>query len=220
MVGHLNLQEMDENFEMKRKNREGFLDSPDSGLPPSPSPPFFALSPRIPESKGGPKTPRDSPASAARRSGEGKLIPYIVLSSPLLDTKPRMHPVFFGESIKVNSESAQEIRCNSAVKYDSDKHYRDLIYYLPIPTITSYSETIIAAPDCTWRNYKSQLQFEPRQKPLRFESTVIIFPKHAKNVYRTTLNYSAGMAKQWFTSSVQLQSTQAVNPCIIYTESL
>lgn len=43
MVGHLQLQGMDES--LKEKSREGLLDSPDSGLPPSPSPPFYSLSP-------------------------------------------------------------------------------------------------------------------------------------------------------------------------------
>ena len=32
---------------LKGKNREGLLDSPDSGLPPSPSPPFCSLSPAL-----------------------------------------------------------------------------------------------------------------------------------------------------------------------------
>ncbi|CAL8332604.1 unnamed protein product [Arctogadus glacialis] len=45
MVGHLHLQAMDDS--LKGKNREGLLDSPDSGLPPSPSPPFCSLSPAL-----------------------------------------------------------------------------------------------------------------------------------------------------------------------------
>lgn len=111
-------------------------------------------------------------------------------------------------------------RCNSEVKYDSEKHYRDDIIYGPIPTVTTYSETVIAAPNCTWRNYKSQLIFEPRQKPLRFQSTTIIFPKRAKNIYRTTLNYSLGCAKRWFSSSVQLELCEETSPCVIYSETL
>uniref|UniRef100_A0A8C0IPN2 Refilin A n=1 Tax=Chelonoidis abingdonii TaxID=106734 RepID=A0A8C0IPN2_CHEAB len=133
---------------------------------------------------------------------------------------PRMFPVFFGESIEVNPEPVQEIRCNSEVKYDSEKHYRDDIFYGPIPTITAYSETVIATPNCTWRNYKSQLIFEPRQKPLRFQSTTIIFPKRTKNIYRTTLTYSLGCAKRWFASSVQLELCEETSPCVIYSETL
>uniref|UniRef100_A0A5F8HAC2 Refilin A n=1 Tax=Monodelphis domestica TaxID=13616 RepID=A0A5F8HAC2_MONDO len=119
--------------------------------------------------------------------------------------RPRLLPVFFGESIEVNPEPTQEIRCNSEVRYDSEKHYRDDIFYIPVPTVTSYSETIIATPNCTWRNYKTQLTFEPRQRALRFQSTTIIFPKHPKNTYRTTLHYSLGCPKRWFASSVQLE---------------
>uniref|UniRef100_A0A8C3TBN4 Refilin A n=1 Tax=Chelydra serpentina TaxID=8475 RepID=A0A8C3TBN4_CHESE len=191
MVGHLHLQGMEES--LKEKSREGLLDSPDSGLPPSPSPPFYTLAPGIIEGRAG--------ASST-------------------EMRPRMFPVFFGESIEVNPEPVQEIRCNSEVKYDSEKHYRDDIFYGPIPTVTAYSETVIATPNCTWRNYKSQLIFEPRQKPLRFQSTTIIFPKCTKNIYRTTLTYSLGCAKRWFASSVQLELCEETSPSVIYSETL
>nr|BAC11049.1 unnamed protein product [Homo sapiens] len=70
--------------------------------------------------------------------------------------RPRMLPVFFGESIKVNPEPTHEIRCNSEVKYASEKHFQDKVFYAPVPTVTAYSETIVAAPNCTWRNYRSR----------------------------------------------------------------
>ncbi|XP_038673779.1 refilin-A [Scyliorhinus canicula] len=131
-----------------------------------------------------------------------------------------MHPVFFGESIEVNCESTQEIRWNSLVNYNSDKHYRACVDYQTMPTVTSYSETVTIIPNCTWRNYKSQLRFEPRQKPVRFASTTIIFPKHVKNIYRTTLNYNAASRQQHFISSIQLQTVDRANPCLIYMEDL
>lgn len=53
MVGHLHLQGMEES--LKEKSREGLLDSPDSGLPPSPSPspPFYSLAPGILDARAG-----------------------------------------------------------------------------------------------------------------------------------------------------------------------
>lgn len=53
MVGHLHLQGMEES--LKEKSREGVLDSPDSGLPPSPSPspPFYSLAPGILDARAG-----------------------------------------------------------------------------------------------------------------------------------------------------------------------
>ncbi|KAM4710111.1 refilin-A-like [Discoglossus pictus] len=216
MVGHLNLQGMEDS--LKEKSREGLLDSPDSGLPPSPSPPFYSMSPGIAE---GNTTPTYLSEHAYRKDiKEGKAVPYVLLNSSTPETRPRMHPVVFGESIEVNPEPVQEIRCNSEIKYDSEKHYRDHILYAPVPTITNYSETIISTPNCTWRNYKSQLVFEPRNKPLRFQSTTIIYPKHAKNIYRTTLNYNCGGAKKWFASSVQLELCEENTPCVIYTDNL
>lgn len=111
-------------------------------------------------------------------------------------------------------------RCNSEVKYDSDRHYRDQVYCAPFPTATSFSETVVAVRNCTWRSYKSQVYLEPRQKPISYRSTTIIYPKHAKNTYRTTLNYNATGSRRWFVSTVQLESSEDTSPCIIYTEDL
>uniref|UniRef100_A0A452F8C0 Refilin A n=1 Tax=Capra hircus TaxID=9925 RepID=A0A452F8C0_CAPHI len=188
MVGHLHLQGMEES--LKEKSREGVLDSPDSGLPPSPSPspPFYSLAPGILD---------------ARAPGPGEA--RAVSTTPAREMRPRMLPVFFGESIEVNPEPTPEIRCNSEVKYASEKHFRDKVFYAPVPTVTAYSETIVAAPNCTWRNYRSQLTLEPRPRALRFRSTTIIFPKCASNSFRTTLHLSLGQPRCWFTASVQLQ---------------
>lgn len=74
MVGHLHLQAMDDS--LKGKNREGLLDSPDSGLPPSPSPPFCSLSPALLESRSGScTTPVESHHGFYKKeSREGKLV--------------------------------------------------------------------------------------------------------------------------------------------------
>ncbi|KAM4577650.1 refilin-A [Odontesthes bonariensis] len=220
MVGHLHLQAMDDS--LKGKNREGLLDSPDSGLPPSPSPPFCSLSPALIESRSGScTTPVESQHGYYKKeSREGKLLPYLLLNSTGTDPKTRMHPVFFGESIEVNPKPEQEIKCNSEVKYDSDKHYRDRVLCAPVPTPTSFSETVVTVRNCTWRSYKTQVYLEPRQRPISYQSTTIIYPKHAKNTYRTTLNYSATGSRRWFVSTVQLESSEDTSPCIIYTEDL
>ncbi|KAM6423033.1 refilin-A [Liasis olivaceus] len=220
MVGHLQLQGMENSI--KEKNRESLLDSPDSGLPPSPSPPFYSLSLGGAESKATGKNPclEAVDHGPVRDGQEGRLIPHVLLNSSASETRPRMYPVFFGESIEVNPEPAQEIRCNSEIKYGSERHYRDDVFYHPMPTVTTYRETVVVAPNCTWRSYKSQLILEPRQKPLRFRSTTIIFPKRAKNLYRTTLNYRLGSAKRWFASSVQLALCEENNPGVMYSENL
>lgn len=119
--------------------------------------------------------------------------------------RPRLLPVFFGESIKVDPEPPHEIRCNSEVTYASERYFRDKIFYVPVPTVTAYSETIVAAPNCTWRSYRSQLTLQPRPRALRFGSTAIIFPKLARSSFRTTLHCSLGQPRHWFSSSLQLQ---------------
>uniref|UniRef100_A0A8P0SCB5 Refilin A n=1 Tax=Canis lupus familiaris TaxID=9615 RepID=A0A8P0SCB5_CANLF len=134
--------------------------------------------------------------------------PALPPNSPALEMRPRMLPVFFGEGIEVHPEPMHEIRCNSEVRYTSEKHFQDNVFYVPVPTVTAYSETIVAAPNCSWRSYCSQLTLEPRPRALRFRSTTIIFPKHARSTFRTTLRCSLGRASRRFTSSVQLQLCQ------------
>lgn len=112
------------------------------------------------------------------------------------------------------------LRCSSAVRYDSDRHYRDQVYCAPVATPTSFSETVVAVRDCTWRSFKSQVYLEPRQRPLSYQSTTIVYPKHAKSTYRTTLNYKPSGSRRWFVSTVQLESSDDSSPCIIYTEDL
>lgn len=107
------------------------------------------------------------------------------------------------------------LSCNSEVKYASEKHFRDKVFYAPVPTVTAYSETIVAAPNCTWRSYRSQLTLEPRPRALHFRSTTIIFPKHASSSFRTTLHLSLGRPRRWFTASVQLQLCQCPGPSLL-----
>lgn len=189
MVGHLHLQAMGDTRE---QSRDGLLDSPDSGLPPSPSPspPFYALSPGTLDT---------------RTTTEAPVAPSLFQTPPALEMRSRLLPVFFGESIEVDPEPAHEIRCNSEITYASERYFRDKIFYAPVPTVTAYSETIVAAPNCTWRSYRSQLTLEPRPRALRFGSTAIIFPKLARSSFRTTLHCSLGQPRHWYSSSLQLR---------------
>lgn len=122
-----------------------------------------------------------------RRCGRASAAPLILGSARLLPRLPS---------------------CNSEVRYTSEKHFQDNVFYVPVPTVTAYSETIVAAPNCSWRSYCSQLTLEPRPRALRFRSTTIIFPKHARSTFRTTLRCSLGRPSRRFTSSVQLQLCQ------------
>lgn len=123
----------------------------------------------------------------------------------------------------MNSCVLTAVRFNSAVKYASDRHFRDQVFCAQVPTATSFSETVVAVQNCTWRSYKSEVHFEPRHRPLHFQSTTIVYPKHTRNTYRTTLNYNGNRnaaGRRRFVSTVRLESTEDVSPCIIYTEDL
>ncbi|XP_006895700.1 PREDICTED: protein FAM101A-like [Elephantulus edwardii] len=154
---------------------------------------------------------RPVPGPRTTKPEPGEVVEYATIQL-VLEPRPRMLPVFFGERIEVNPEPTREIRCNSEVRYASEQHFRDKVFYVPVPTVTAYSETVVAAPNCTWRSYRSQLRLEPRPRALRFASTTIIFPKHARRSFRTTLHCSLGPPGRRFAASVQLAQHEAPSP--------
>uniref|UniRef100_A0A452IC07 Uncharacterized protein n=1 Tax=Gopherus agassizii TaxID=38772 RepID=A0A452IC07_9SAUR len=129
--------------------------------------------------------------------------------NPLLSSCPaRLCPLSFGEGVEFDPLPPKEIRYTSSVKYDSEKHFIDDVY-MPVGLgISSCSQTVVCIPDCTWRSYKAEVHFEPRNKPLRFTSTTIVYPKHTKTVYTTTLDYNCRKSMRRFLSSIELESAE------------
>ncbi|XP_051848168.1 refilin-B [Antechinus flavipes] len=210
MVGRLSLQDVPELLDMKKKG-DGILDSPDSGLPPSPSPSHWLLAPGG-GGGGGAGAERGlapglleadaaAPGPAATNS--------VFLPNPLgPGCSPRLCPLSFGEGVEFDPLPPKEIRYTSSVKYDSEKHFIDNIYMPVGLAVSSCSQTVVCIPGCTWRNYKAELRFEPRNKALRFLSTTIIYPKHTKTVYTTTLDYNCRKSARRFLSSVELEASE------------
>nr|XP_033777872.1 refilin-B isoform X2 [Geotrypetes seraphini] len=121
---------------------------------------------------------------------------------------PRLCPLSFGEGVEFDPLPPKEIRYTSSVKYDSDKHFVDNIF-LPVGLeISSCSQTVFCVPDCTWRSYRAELYLEPRNKPSRFVSTTIVYPKYTKTIYTTTLDYNCRKYMRRFLSSVELEATE------------
>ncbi|XP_019366499.1 PREDICTED: filamin-interacting protein FAM101B [Gavialis gangeticus] len=129
---------------------------------------------------------------------------------------PRLCPLSFGEGVELDPVPPKEVRYTSSVTYDSEKHFIDDIY-MPVGLgLSACSQTVICVPDCTWRSYKSEVRFEPRNKPLRFSSTTIVYPKHTKTVFTTTLDYNCRKAMRRFLSSVELESSEcAGSDCLL-----
>uniref|UniRef100_A0A8D2L2Z7 Refilin B n=1 Tax=Varanus komodoensis TaxID=61221 RepID=A0A8D2L2Z7_VARKO len=92
-------------------------------------------------------------------------------------------------------ESSNQI-CGPEVKYDSEKHFINNIYMPMGLGMSSCSQTVVCVPSSTWRNYKAEVRFRPRNKAQSFTSTTIIYPKHTKTVYTTTLDYNGRKSTQ------------------------
>ncbi|XP_055513375.1 refilin-B-like [Leucoraja erinacea] len=144
---------------------------------------------------------------------------FFVLQDPLINSPfqiagfgPRLHPLSFGEGVEVDPLPPKEIRYTSSVKYDSDRHYIDNVFLQHSLGVGSCSQTVVCVPDCTWRNYKTELKFEMQRKPQRFLSAVIVYPKYAKTVYTTTVDYNCRKAVRRFLSSVELEVTDCIKP--------
>lgn len=171
------------------------LDSPDSGLPPSPSPSAWLL-PVCADKAGG-----VSPVS--EDEGRGPLVPVLPIGS-----LPQLHPLSFGEGIALDPLPPKEIRYTSSLHYDSGRRFIQDVALQPWGQgLEHCSQTIMAMSHSTWRHYKTQLEFQPRHRVQRFQSTTIIYPKHTRTVYTTELSYDCHRLAKRFISSVELEAS-------------
>lgn len=169
------------------------LDSPDSGLPPSPSPSAWLL-PVCAEKAGG-----VSPVS--EDEGRGSLVPALPTGS-----FQQLHPLSFGEGIALDPLPAKEIRYTSFVNYNSDRHFIQGVALQPTGQgLEHCRQTIMAVPHSTWRHYKTQLEFQPRHRPQGFKSTTIVYPKKTSALFTTELSYDCHRLSKRFLSSVELE---------------
>ncbi|XP_060929638.1 refilin B [Limanda limanda] len=196
MVGRLNLPHVCEAEPLDMSSRpERGLDSPDSGLPPSPSPGAWLLLPGGAEKAGG-----ASPVS--EDEGRDSLVPVEPTGS-----FPQLHPLSFGEGIALDPLPAKEIRYVSSVHYNSDRHFiQDVALQPSGQGLEHCMQTIMAVPHSTWRHYKTQLDFQPRHRLQRVRSTTIIYPKKTSAVYTTELSYDCHRLSRRFLSSVELEA--------------
>ncbi|XP_075994974.1 refilin-B [Genypterus blacodes] len=180
MVDSLDLQRGGEGdpLEMSCRAERG-LDSPDSGLPPSPSPSAWLL-----------------PVSADKAGAASPVQSFL-----------RLQPLSFGEGISLDPLPAKAMRYTSSLHYDSSRHFIQDVALRPWGQgLERCSQTVMATPNSTWRHYKTQLELQPRYRVQRFQSTAIIYPKHAHAVYTTELSYDGHRRATRFLSSVELEA--------------
>uniref|UniRef100_A0A8B9JA89 Refilin B n=1 Tax=Astyanax mexicanus TaxID=7994 RepID=A0A8B9JA89_ASTMX len=193
MVGRLNLHNVsdDELLDMSFK-AERTLDSPDSGLPPSPSPSPWLL-----------------PAGSERSSGGSEDEARVKTNSGVPPKQVKgLHPFSYGEGIELDPLPPKEIRYTSSVRYDSDRHFIQDVSLQPKGLgLELCSQTVLALSQSTWRRYKTQLEFQPRQRVQRYQSTTIVYPKHARTLYTTHLSYDGRKLSKRFLSSVELEAS-------------
>lgn len=98
-------------------------------------------------------------------------------------------------------------RYTASVHYNSDRHFIQKVDLQPSGRgLESCRQTIVAVPHSTWRHYKTQLDFQPRQQLQRFGSTTIIYPKKTSAVFTTELSYDCHRLSRRFLSSVELEA--------------
>ncbi|KAM9853070.1 refilin-B [Aulostomus maculatus] len=189
MVGRLNLQCEEDPLDMSCRAERG-LDSPDSGLPPSPS---AWLLPVCAEKTGG-----VSPVT--EDEGRGSVV-------PVLPTRSFLQPSSYGEGIALDPLPAKEIRYTSSMNYNSDRHFIQDVALQPWGQgLELCRQTVIVVSHSTWRHYKTQLVFQSHHRPQRFKSTIIIYPKKTSTMYTTELRYDDSRRTKRFLSSVELEA--------------
>ncbi|XP_066536246.1 refilin B [Hoplias malabaricus] len=192
MVGRLNLHHVSDGdvLDMSFK-AERALDSPDSGLPPSPSaspnPGTWLLT-------------AGSDRNSAAAEDETRVPPPKSVKG--------LYPFSYGEGIELDPLPSKEIRYTSSVRYDSDRHFIQDVSLQPRGLgLELCSQTVLALSHSTWRRYKTQLEFQPRQRVQRYQSTTIVYPKHARTLYTTQLSYDGRKLAKRFLSSVELETS-------------
>ncbi|XP_060754054.1 refilin B [Neoarius graeffei] len=204
MVGRLNLRNVcDEDLLEMNLKAERLLDSPDSGLPPSPS---VSPSPWL----SGDRSTTSSVCGDESRAGTPAV-------GPLKHVRrvSQLHPFSYGEGIELDPLPPKVLRYTASVRYDSDRHYIQDVCLQPTGFgLELCSQTIMAISESTWRRYKTQLEFEPRQRVQRYRSTTIVYPKHARTLYTTQLSYDEHKLAKRFLSSVELEVSECkTNQC-------
>ncbi|CAN0327686.1 unnamed protein product [Lampetra fluviatilis] len=224
MVGRLSLQPVaGERFEAAtRRSHESLLllDSPDSGLPPSPSHPL-------------------EPAAAPPRAGsaaDGGPAAIGARGSPFYA------PNATGQQLQQQQHRLLELRippdkrrlCCSEVRFACGRRYRDGVECEPALAVASCRQTVVARPSTTRRSFTSELRLEPRQRERRHTATAFAFPRHARHLFRTTVTSggdaaaaasgassaapAARGAGTRYTSCVRLQSLAPPSVGIVYRE--
>ncbi|KAM4742553.1 refilin-B isoform 2-T2 [Anableps anableps] len=199
MIGSLDLPNVIDGdpLDMSCTTTDRGLDSPDSGLPPSPSPSAWLQS------------------VAAEKAGGVSLVSEEEGSASLISVSPagnvtQLQPLSFGEGIALDLLPSKELRYTSFVNYDSDRHFIQNVALQPWGQgLQHCQQTMVALPHSTWRHYKTQLDFQPRHRPHRYKSSTIIYPKKTSTVYITELNYDSHRLSRRFLSSVELEVTQS-----------
>ncbi|MEQ2167516.1 hypothetical protein GOODEAATRI_004952 [Goodea atripinnis] len=111
-----------------------------------------------------------------------------------------------GPSLSFSAPTPEQESYTSFVNYDSDRHFIQNVTLQPWGQgLEHCQQTILVLPHSTWRHYKTQLDFQPRHRPLRYRSTTIIYPKKTSTVYVTELNYDSHRLSRRFLSSVELE---------------
>ncbi|XP_036378868.1 refilin-B-like [Megalops cyprinoides] len=187
MVGRLNLQDVSDEdpLDMSGKAQRA-LDSPDSGVPPSPSPTSWLLSPID--------------------GDEGQCCPVSEEDSCGTVVFPRFYALSYGEGVELDPLPPTEVRYTSSVRYDSDRHYIDGVWLQPQGlALESCSQTVVALSHSTWRHYKTQLELFPRPRAQRHQSTTIVYPKCTQTFYTTQLHLDFSRLSRRFLSRVELE---------------
>ncbi|KAM6164505.1 refilin-B [Rhynchocyon petersi] len=217
MVGRLSLQDVPELVDTKKKG-DGVLDSPDSGLPPSPSHWGLAVAGGG-GGGGGERTPAPGALEPEAAPTPAAQNPASLPSALAFGCSPRLCPLSFGEGVEFDPLPPTEVRYTSSVKYDSERHFINDVHMPLGLAVASCSQTVTCVPNCTWRNYKAEVHFEPRHRPARFLSTTIVYPKYPKTVYTTTLDYNCRKTLRRFLSSVELEATEFLGSDCLSDES-
>ncbi|XP_066273576.1 refilin-B-like isoform X1 [Branchiostoma lanceolatum] len=127
--------------------------------------------------------------------------------NPLMCPSVEMVPVHVTERVCLTPEPPQKHCYKSCCEYEQGHRYIEDVRYVLGLSQVHYLTSYIHNPDCTSRPeyHISAVRCEPRHKPRRWLSTVILYPKRPVRSYTSTVEYSMRpTSRKWYMTKLDM----------------
>jgi hypothetical protein len=116
-----------------------------------------------------------------------------------------MKPSGYCESVSVtDGPPVQDKSVATFCDFSVDARYKEAVNIGPALHPAWFQSRVVCHSTTSKKNYKASVDYVPKMKPLKYESTQYVRPKHLVTTYVSYLDYVAHDNQKWYTTTVQL----------------